>query len=262
MKAAPLTVYLYSYECDLLFWPVVFPFKLLDCLGQEVEDMSRRLDGKRAVVTECEEFMGPAVTELFREEGAHVHADSRDLRQAGSAEALIKEAGHVDILIVNLSIPNPRALAQDTTDQQWTDVFDRVVHPMHRLVRAVLPQMIARRSGKIVVVGSAAALRGRPRSSCYASARGAQHAYVKSVGVEVAPHNVQVNATGQIYVENPTYFPPDYAQSQELKERLKDVPAARLSTGREAAAFILFLSGAESDFFCGQVFAYAGGWIV
>ena len=93
-------------------------------------------------------------------------------------------------------------------------------------------------------------------------ARGAQHAYVKSVGVEVAPHNVQVNATGQIFVENPTYFPADYVQSEALKERLKEVPAGRLATGHEAAAFILFLAGPESDFFCGQIFAYAGGWTV
>ncbi|MFO1122867.1 MAG: SDR family oxidoreductase [Hyphomicrobiales bacterium] len=224
--------------------------------------MTGRLQGKRAVVTECEDFMGPAITDLFRAEGAEVLADARDLRPSQAAGDLIAEAGHVDILIVNLSIPNPRALAHETTDDQWAEVFERIVHPTHRLVRAVLPQMLARGAGKIVVVGSAAALRGRPRSSCYAAARGAQHAYVKSVGVEVAPRNVQVNATGQIFVENPTYFPPGYIDSPELKARLGDVPAGRLATGREAAAFILFLSGPESDFICGQVFAYAGGWTV
>ena len=78
----------------------------------------------------------------------------------------------------------------------------------------------------------------------------------------MAPHNVQVNATGQIFVENPTYFPPEYVKSDDLKQRLKEVPAGRLSTGREAAAFILFLAGPEGDFLCGQVFAYAGGWTV
>ena len=97
----------------------------------------------------------------------------------------------------------------------------RLVHPMHRLARAVLPQMIERRSGKIVVVGSAAALRGTPRRSCYGAARGAQHSYVRSLGVEVAPHNIQVNATGQIFVENLTDFPPEVMKSEELKQRLK-----------------------------------------
>ncbi len=120
--------------------------------------------------------------------------------------------------------------------------------------------MIERRGGKIIVVGSAAALRGTPRRSCYGAARGAQHAYVRSLGVEVAPHNVQVNATGQNFVENPTYFPPEVVGSPELQTRLLDVPAGRLSTGREAAAFLLFLASDESDFLCGQIFPYAGGW--
>ena len=224
--------------------------------------MVGRLDRRRALVTEADDFMGPAVAELFREEGAQVFTDKRDLTAPGATEALIAEAGRMDILIINLSIPNPRALAQDTTDLQWEMVFDRIVHPMHRLTRAVLPQMISRRSGKIVVVGSAAALRGTPNRSCYGAARGAQHAYVRNVGLEVAPHNVQVNATGQIFVENPTYFPPELIGTPELEARLRDVPARRLSTSREAAAFILYLAGSESNFISGQIFAYAGGWVV
>jgi 2-keto-3-deoxy-L-fuconate dehydrogenase len=206
--------------------------------------------------------MGPAVAELFAVEGAELIADTSDLTAPERPQRLVAEAGRVDVLIANLSLPNPRALAHETSDAQWAEVFDRLVHPLHRLVRAVLPQMIERKSGKIVVVGSAAALRGTERRSCYGAARGAQHAYVRNVGVEVAPYNVQVNATGQIFVENPTYFPPEYVKSDELRERLKEVPARRLSTGREAAALILFLAGPESDFFCGQIFPYAGGWTV
>ncbi|NMD08325.1 MAG: SDR family oxidoreductase [Phyllobacteriaceae bacterium] len=234
----------------------------MSTLSSQVVTPGGRLSGRRVLLTEANDFMGPAVAELFSREGGEVYADTSDLTQAGRCEVLVAEVGRVDVLVLNLSIPNPRALAHQTTDEQWHSVFDKIVTPTHRLVRSVLPQMIARRSGKIVVVGSAAALRGTPRRSCYAAARGAQHAYVKSVGVEVAPHNVQVNATGQIFVENPTYFPPEVMASAELKERLKDVPAGRVSTGEEAAAFLLFLSGPESDFICGQVFAYAGGWVV
>jgi len=223
--------------------------------------MGDRLAGRRALVTDCHDFMGPDIVALFREEGAEVVADDTDLTLPAAAGEVVAAAGPLDILIVNLAIPNPKALAQETTDEQWAAVFDRLVHPMHRLVRAVLPQMIERSSGKIVIVGSAAALRGTRTRSCYAAARGAQHAYVRAAGIEVAPHNVQINATGQIFVENPTYFPPDYLGSPELQERLKEVPAGRLATGREAAAFILFLAGPESDFFCGQIFAYSGGWV-
>ena len=90
--------------------------------------MTDRLKGKRAVVTECHDFMGPDIVSLFREEGAEVIADDRDLTKPSAAGDLLQEAGRTDILIVNLSIPNPRALAHETTDEQWASVFDKIVH--------------------------------------------------------------------------------------------------------------------------------------
>lgn len=223
--------------------------------------MLLRLEGKSAVITQANDFMGPAIATRFRDEGAQVFTDTRDLRRNNACEELIAEAGKVDILIVNLAVPNPRKPAHETTDQQWGDVFEWLVHPMHRLVRNVLPQMLSRKSGKIIVVGSASALRGSKNRSCYGAARGAQHAYVRNVGIEVASSNVQVNATGQIYVENPTYYPPERIGTPELDQQIKDVPVGRLSTGPEAASLIAYLASNESNFISGQVFAYAGGWV-
>jgi 2-keto-3-deoxy-L-fuconate dehydrogenase len=121
--------------------------------------------------------------------------------------------------------------------------------------------MIARRRGKIVVVSSASGLKGMPNYSAYGTARGAQLAYVQDVGTEVAPHNVQVNAIAQTFVENATYFPPSYQATAEFKERIKGAPLGRLAHGWESAALALFLAGGESDFFVGQVFPFSGGWV-
>jgi NADP-dependent 3-hydroxy acid dehydrogenase YdfG len=68
---------------------------------------------------------------------------------------------HIDALIVNLIAPDPRIiLEQDTTVELWQIMFDTIVHPLYRLVDAALPQMRARRAGKVVVMGSANARRG------------------------------------------------------------------------------------------------------
>ena len=107
--------------------------------------------------------------------------------------------------------------------------------------------MLARRKGKIVVVGSATGLRGQPSRAAYSAARGAQHGYVRSVGAEVAAFGVNVIATGQTFVENPTDFPPSYQATEDFKQRMQGVPAGRLSTGREGAMFLLALAGPESD---------------
>jgi len=224
--------------------------------------MSGRLEGKRVVITQATAFMGPAITEVFSEEGADVVADDRDLTQPAAAQQLVDEAGKIDVLIANLAGVNPKTAVTDTTDEDWSEMFDVMVHPLHRLIRAVMPQMIERRQGKIIVMGSVSALRGMPNWSAYSAARGAQLAYVQAVGVEAAANNVQVNALAQGFVENPSYFPPEYVETPELQERMKSVPAGRLATAREDALFVLFLAGDESDFFVGQVFPFAGGWTV
>jgi 2-keto-3-deoxy-L-fuconate dehydrogenase len=221
----------------------------------------KRLQGKRTVITQIDAFMGKDLVALFQSEGADVIADKRDLRVHDAAEALISEAGHVDVLVANLAAEQPRTSVLDTDDETFRAMYEAMVFPLHRLVRTVLPQMIKRRHGKIVVIGSASGLKGMPNYSAYGSARGAQLAYVQDVGTEVARHNVHVNAIAQTFVENVTYFPESYQRSDEFKERIKAAPIGRLAHGWESAALALFLAGDESDFFVGQTFPFSGGWV-
>jgi 2-keto-3-deoxy-L-fuconate dehydrogenase len=141
-------------------------------------------------------------------------------------------------------------------------VFAALVDPLPRLVRAAAPAMIARRSGKVLVMGSASALRGMKRASTYSAARGAQLAYVQAVGVELAPHQVQVNAIAQNFVDNPTYFPAEVQANPRFQERLaREVPLGRLVGAREDALFAAYLCSSAADCFVGQVFPVCGGWV-
>ena len=225
--------------------------------------MAERLAGKRVLVTQANDFMGSATVEVFREEGADVRVDTRDLRDAGACEAAVSEAGRIDVLVANLASPTYGGTATpDLGDAEWANAFDMMVHPLHRLARAVLPQMIERAAGKIVVYGSAAALRGMRTLAGYSAARAAQVGYVQSVGVEVAPRNVQVNLIAQNYVENPEYFPPELVARDSFVQSLKrQVPAGRLATAREDALLAVFLASEESNFFAGQAIPFSGGWV-
>lgn len=221
----------------------------------------KRLASKHAVVTQAGDFMGPAVCELFSAEGADVTADTADLTRPEAADELIGRAGHVDILIVNLMERNRRHLVTETGDGEWQQMFDAMVHPTHRLIRAVLPQMLERRSGKIVVMGSANGLRGTTPRAAYSAARGAQLAYVRNAGIEVAAEGVNINAVAQNWVANPTSYTPEILSAPDFAARLKDVPVSRVAEGWESAALALYLSSSESNFICGQTIAFAGGWI-
>ena len=224
--------------------------------------MSGRLSGKRVVITQAEDFMGPVTARVFEREGAHVVADTRDLTDPSAAAGLIETAGRVDVLVANLASPNYSGTGvTDLEDNPWHTCFDMMVHPLHRLCRAVLPQMRERQSGKIVVYGSAVALKGLKTLAAYSAARAAQVGYVQSVGVEVAPDNVQINLIAQNYVENPAYYPPELQKREAFQRSLKrQVPLGRLATEEEDAMFAVFLASEESNFFVGQAIPFSGGW--
>lgn len=220
------------------------------------------LHGKRILVTHADAFMGPTLCEVLAEQGATVIADHDPLRDPDAPAAVVRAAGHIDVLLVNLALPAPSTAAKDVDDAEWRDTFAALVDPLPRLVRAVLPQMIERRAGKVLVMGSSSALRGMKRTSTYSAARGAQLAYVQAVGVEVAPHQVQVNAIAQNFVENPTYFPPEVQADPRFQERLKrEVPLGRLVGAREDAQFAAYLCSEAANCFVGQVFPVCGGWV-
>jgi 2-keto-3-deoxy-L-fuconate dehydrogenase len=224
--------------------------------------MQHLLQGKRILVTQASEFMGPTLCEVFAGQGAEVVASAEPLAPADAAARVVAEAGAIDVLVANLALRAPETPAVDVGEDEWQSVFAALVDPLPRLVRAVLPQMIARRSGKVLVIGSASALRGMKRTSTYSAARGAQLAYVQAVGVEVAPHNVQVNAIAQNFVANPTYFPAEVQANPRFQERLKrEVPLGRLVSAHEDAAFAAYLCSDAAGCFVGQVFPVCGGWV-
>lgn len=220
------------------------------------------LVGKRVLITHADAFMGPVLCEVFSQHGATVISSTDRLTSTDAVVAMVADAGHVDVLLANLAMPAPTTAAAEVSDEEWHDAFDALVHPLPRLFRAILPAMIARRSGKVLVMGSASALRGMKRASTYSAARGAQLAYVQAVGVELAPHNVQVNAIAQNFVDNPTYFPPEVQSNPRFQERLKrEVPLGRLVGAREDAEFAAYLCSEAANCFVGQVFPVCGGWV-
>ncbi|MBP7445923.1 MAG: SDR family oxidoreductase [Zoogloea sp.] len=220
------------------------------------------LRGKRILVTHADAFMGPVLCEVLARRGATVIPSTDALLEPEAPAALVAASGQVDILVANLAIRNPRTSAIDVDEVEWREVFATLVDPLPRLCRAVLPAMIARRAGKILVMGSASALRGIKGATTYSAARGAQLAYVQSLGVEVAAHNVQVNAIAQNFVDNPTYFPPEVQADPRFQDRLKrEVPLGRLVSASEDAEFAAYLCSELANCFVGQVFPVCGGWV-
>jgi 2-keto-3-deoxy-L-fuconate dehydrogenase len=221
------------------------------------------LQGKRVLITQCNEFMGPALTRVFAALGSTVIADARALAdEASLAQRVVDDAGEVDVLIAHLALPAPATAVGEVGDDEWRQAFSHLVDPLPRLLRAVLPQMRSRGGGKFIVIGSASALRGMKRTSTYSAARGAQLAWVRAAGVELARDNIQLNAIAQNFVDNPTYFSSEVQANPAFQERLKrEVPLGRLVSGDEDALFAAYLASDAAACFVGQVFPVCGGWV-
>lgn len=206
--------------------------------------------------------MGPAIVELFRAEGAEVVADTSDLTPRDACDGIVAAAGDLDVLVANLSHPPRTSAVTEIADADLRSLYDTLVVSLMRLTRAVTPGMVSRGHGKIVVMSSAAPLRGIAKNAAYCAARGAQNAFVRAAGLELAPHNVQMNAIAQNYVDNPTYFPRELLASERFKRHLeRNVPVGRTAHGWESAELALFLASDKSDFMVGQVIPFAGGWV-
>lgn len=219
------------------------------------------LTGKRILLTQADAFMGPALHSVLSRCGAQVIADAGSLDTPEAVNQLVSRSGQIDVLVANLGVPAPSTAAIEVSDDEWRSMFAHMVDPLQQLTRAILPAMIERQRGKILLMGSASALRGMKRASSYSAARGAQLAYVRAVGVEVAKHNIQVNAIAQNFVDNPTYFPAEIQAKPAFQERLqREVPLGRLVSAEEDAQFAAYLCSDAANCFVGQIFPVCGGW--
>ncbi|HJL61907.1 MAG TPA: SDR family oxidoreductase [Pseudomonadales bacterium] len=223
--------------------------------------MSARLEAKKVLLTQCTDYMGPAINELFTAEGASVNAIPGSVPCDESFDDYVKGLDDLDVVIANLAHDPCNMPVSDIRDEDWLGMFNVMVHPLMKLVRHFGTLMANRGGGKIVAVTSAAPLRGIPGSTSYCAARGSQNAFIKAAGLELAAANVNVNAVAQNYVSNPAYFPENLVKSERFQKHLqRNVPIGRVARPDESAELALFLASDKSDFIVGQVVPFSGGW--
>lgn len=222
---------------------------------------SMGLEGRRVLVTQSDDFMGPALIDRFSEAGAEVVAVPGRVRDPRAIAALQEACPAPDVVLANLAAgPSPHVVGE-IEDAEWDELFDVMVRPLMWIVRAFAPGMIERGAGKIVAMSSSAPLRGIPKTSTYCAARGAQNAFVRAAGLELARENVQLNAVAQNYVANEAYYPDALVATERFQKSLaRNVPIGRLAKPEESADLALFLASPRSDFIVGQVVPFAGGW--
>jgi len=198
----------------------------------------------------------------LRENGCDAFACPFDVTKEGDIERAVvcieQEVGPIDVLVNGAGI-NVRGATETFEQSQWDAVMDVNLKGAWLVAKYVAPRMMARRAGKIINLCSVLAWASRPTIAAYAASKAGLASLTRTLAVEWAPHNIQVNAIAPGYFLTDMTKPlsDDRAFDQWVKLR---TPAGRWGDPQELNGLLVFLAGDGSSYLTGQVIAVDGGW--
>ncbi|OZA00624.1 MAG: 3-oxoacyl-ACP reductase [Rhizobiales bacterium 17-65-6] len=239
------------------------------------------LKGKRAVVTGGAQGIGRAIVERFLASGAQVAIWDRDgdfaartaaeigagvtpfavdVTDLAAVEAVTAETiaalGGVDILVNNAGISGPNTKLWEYPPDAWAQVLAINLTGPFNCCRAVVPGMIAQNYGRIVNVASIAGKEGNPNASAYSASKAGVIALTKSLGKELAEHDIAVNCVTPAVAKTAIF---DQMTDEHIAYMLAKIPRARFVKVEEVAATVAFAASADCSFTTGAVFDISGG---
>lgn len=246
------------------------------------------MSGKVAVITGSTRGIGRAIAERMAEHGATVVISSRkqdvcdqvakeinDKFGKGTAAAipanisskenlqqLIDESnrtfGKIDVLVCNAASNPYYGPLGGISDDQFRKTLDNNIVANNWLIGMVVPQMIERKDGSIIIVSSIAGLKGTAILGAYAISKAADMQLARNLACEYGQHNVRVNCIA------PGLIKTDFAKAlwdnpENLKASTSRSPLLRIGTPDEIAGAAVFLGSAAGDFMTGQTMVIDGG---
>ncbi|MCB9946617.1 MAG: SDR family oxidoreductase [Rhodospirillaceae bacterium] len=241
------------------------------------------LSGRRAVVTGGAQGIGLAIARRFLESGAQVAIWDRDddllpktvgeLAKLGHVEGVMVDVtdwkaveqataetvaalGRIDILVANAGVAGPTVPLVDYPVDAWHEVVAIDLFGIYHCCRAVVPGMVERGYGRIVNVASIAGKEGNPNASAYSAAKAGVIALTKSLGKELAAHDIAVNCITPAAARTAIF---DQISQAHIDYMLSRIPRGRFLELDEAAAMVAWLASEENSFTTGAVFDLSGG---
>lgn len=169
-----------------------------------------------------------------------------------------RRLGKIDVLICNAAVNPYFGPMSGLPDSAFDKILDVNIKSNHWLIQMVVPEMVARRDGAIIIVSSVGGLRGSKELGAYCIAKAADVQLVRNLAVELGPDNIRVNAI------SPGLIRTDFARAlwenpQILERRTEGDPLRRIGEPHEVAGAAVFLASAAGAFTTGQNFVIDGG---
>jgi 3-oxoacyl-[acyl-carrier protein] reductase len=239
------------------------------------------LDGRSAVVTGGAQGFGRAIAERFVASGASVAIWDHDLALAEKTAAAIGDAakafkvdvtdtgaverardetlkafGKIDILVNNAGIAGVNRTVWETDLEEWRKVLRINLDGPFICCKAIVPAMLKSGYGRIVNIASIAGKEGNPNAAHYSASKAGLIALTKSLGKELAQHNILVNAVTPAAAKTAIF---DQMTEQHINFMLAKIPKGRFVLVEELAAMVAWLASEDCGFSTGAVFDISGG---
>ena len=183
-----------------------------------------------------------------------------DICDMASVDAAMQQTeslfGKVDVLVNSAGIAGPNSTLADYPIDLWRQVQAVNVDGTFHCCKAVVPGMISRNYGRIVNIASIAGKEGNPNASAYSSSKAAVIAMTKSLGKELAEHDIGVNCVTPAAAKTRIF---DQMSQEFIDYMLSKIPRGRFVTVEEIASMIAFAASSENSFTTGAVFDISGG---
>jgi NAD(P)-dependent dehydrogenase (short-subunit alcohol dehydrogenase family) len=216
---------------------------------------------RTALITGGSRGIGAAIAQKLSTDGCVILAPTRqelDLDSDESIDTYLNEHGkHVDIL-VNVAGINRVASLSEMKDRDINDTLQVNLLAPLRIIRAVTPQMQQNGFGRIVNISSIWSIVSRPGRTNYTISKSAINGLTRSLAVELAPHNVLVNAVAPGYVM--TDLTRQNNSAAELLQIKSTIPLQRLAEPEEIANLVSFLCSEQNTYLTGQTLVIDGGF--
>jgi len=194
--------------------------------------------------------------------GRQALAIKADVTKVAEVKDMVRKAldrfGRIDILVNNAGRTTTPTPFWETTEENWEIVFNLNIYGVFHCTKAVLPQMIERKSGKIINITSGAGISGMPRCVHYGASKAAIIAFTRGLSKEVIKHGINVNAVapgvGDTNFLKTGNFPPG-----ELDRAVATVPTGRATTPDDVGNMVAYLASDLAGQIVGQTYLVDGG---
>ncbi|XP_078522474.1 dehydrogenase/reductase SDR family member 4-like [Lissotriton helveticus] len=267
--------------------PALMNLRHLLRLNSTTVDWNTVHAGKVAVMTASTQGIGFAIARRLAQQGAHVVLSSREQKNVDKAvkqlksenlsvsgtvcsvankdhrknlmEMALEKHGRIDYLFSNAAVGFGANSIFDTTEEEWTEIFNTNVISMFQLVKQVLPHMQKIGGGSIVLTSSAAAYTFVPYFGAYCVSKTALAGLTKIMASELIPMNIRLNSLAP-GVTRTKMNGPMWTNEEMMNDMMKVYGFQRIAEPEEHAGIVSFLLSSDASYLTGETIVVGGGF--